>query len=67
MAHTMAKPVVMATMALLTFLGFLFLLFPTSISQNSEPLGAAANAPGADSTVQDGEYLVGVGKADITG
>jgi hypothetical protein len=65
MAHTMARPVVMAAMALLTFLGFLFLLFPSSFSQSSEPIGKAS-----DSTIsaqQDGDYLVGVGKADITG
>ncbi|KPI37116.1 Neutral ceramidase [Cyphellophora attinorum] len=61
----MARPVVMAAMALLTFLGFLFLLFPSSFSQSSEPIGKASDP--IVSAQQDGDYLVGVGKADITG
>ena len=62
----MANPIVMATLSLLTFLGLLFVLFPSSLSQTSAPVGKAPAGLSAD-TQQDGEYLVGVGKADITG
>lgn len=65
MAFKMARPVVMAIMALLTFLGFLFLLFPSSLSQSSEPIGKLADGQG--NALQNGDYLVGVGKGDITG
>lgn len=65
MAVKMAKPVAMAAMALLTFLGILFLLLPQSFSQLYDPLGKPSET--VSTSQQDAGYLVGVGKADITG
>jgi hypothetical protein len=65
----MARLVTILAMALSFALGLLFLLLaPLSVSQNttSIPLGKASNESVTGSQV-DGDYLLGVGKADITG
>lgn len=65
----MAKPVAVTVMAFLLFVGLLLLWAPLSFSQTPgvQPVGKASNATVTSDAQASGDYLVGVGKADITG
>lgn len=65
----MAKPVAVTVMAFLLFVGLLLLWAPFSFSQTSgvQPVGKVSNATVTSDAQTSGDYLVGVGKADITG
>lgn len=65
----MAKPVVLSIMAFLFFLGLLVLLAPFSTTEllGVKSIGKDLNATASSDTDAGGEYLIGVGKADITG
>jgi hypothetical protein len=65
----MARLVTILAMALSFLLGILLMLLaPLSVTQNTTdlPIGKASNESVTGSQV-DGDYLLGVGKADITG
>lgn len=69
MAGNMARPLTVAIMAFLAFVALLSLLLTSDVSQLGAVLGWFSNDTAAPVLKEeDGcEYLIGVGRADITG
>lgn len=65
----MAKPVGLAIMGLLLFISLILLWAPSSFPWSSgiQPVGKISDSTVTSVTAADGDYLLGVGKADITG
>jgi hypothetical protein len=65
----MARSLTLAIMAFLFLMSLLLLSIPFAFPQNSgpQPVGKASGTSDPAEAADEGHYLLGVGKADITG
>ena len=65
----MAKPTILAVMAFLLLVSLLLLWTPLAFPQSSgsQPVGKVSDTTASSDAAAGDKYLLGVGKADITG